>query len=127
MNYPDGRPSQDRPKRVKAPKPAKYRNKKTWFMGILFDSKNESLRYQELLLLEQAGTIRAIEVQPRYDLIVNDQKLGYYKGDFRYIVCATGESILEDVKAPPTRTAVYQLKKKLIKAIYGIDIIEIMY
>ena len=34
-----------------------------------------------------------------------------------------GNVITEDVKG--VKTAVYQLKKKLMKAIYGIDILEV--
>jgi hypothetical protein len=103
----------------------KYNNRKTEYKGISFDSQKEENRYRELELLELAGLIRSIELQPRYDLIVNGHKLGFYRGDFRYIDVATGESILEDVKSPVTKTAVYQLKKKLVKALYGIEIIEV--
>jgi hypothetical protein len=103
----------------------KYRNKRSEYNGIGFDSRKEADRYQELLLLEKAGLIREIELQPRYDLIVNGHKLGFYKGDFRYEEVATGRSITEDVKSPITKTAVYRLKKKLVKALYGIEIIEL--
>lgn len=127
MNYPDGTPYHPQSKNDKKKKPAKYRNRRTLFMGIWFDSKSEARRYQELLLLEHAGQIRDIECQPRYDLVVNGQKLGFYKGDFRYVVVATGQQVLEDVKSLPTKTAVYQLKKKLVKALYAIDIVEILY
>ena len=105
----------------------KYHNRKTMHQGIRFDSRKEADRYQELLLLEQAGLIRSIELQPRYNLIVNGHKLGFYRGDFRYEEVATGRSVLEDVKSPITKTAVYQLKKKLIKAIYDIEISEITW
>ncbi len=103
--------------------PSKYHNQKTLHNGIQFDSRKEADRYRDLLLLERAGKIRNIELQPRYDLVVNGQKLGFYKADFRYEVRATGEVIVEDVKG--VRTAVYCLKKKLVKALYEIEIIEI--
>ena len=35
----------------------KYHNRKVAIDGILFDSKKEAGRYQELLLLQQAGEI----------------------------------------------------------------------
>ncbi len=105
---------------------AKYRNRKTSYNGIRFDSQREASRYRELLLLEEAGTIRTIELQPRYDLVVNGHKLGFYRGDFRYIDVATGKSVLEDVKSPVTKTAVYKLKKKLVKALHGIEIMEVI-
>ena len=106
-------------------KTTKYRNRKTTYKGIEFDSQKEKNRYQELLLLERAGEIRRIELQPRYDLVVNGHKLGFYRGDFRYEEVATGAVIIEDVKSPATKTAVYQLKKKLVRALYGIEIREV--
>jgi Protein of unknown function (DUF1064) len=106
-------------------KPSKYRNRKTEYNGIQFDSQKEENRYQELLLLEQAGQIRSIQLQPRYDLVVNGNKLGFYRADFCYEETATGTLIVEDVKSPATKTPVYQLKKKLVKALYGIEIIEV--
>jgi hypothetical protein len=36
---------------------------------------------------------------------------------------ATGETVVEDVKG--VRTAVYMLKKKLIKALYNVGIVEV--
>jgi hypothetical protein len=106
-------------------KTTKYNNRKTEYNGFQFDSKKEESRYRELLLLERAGEIRGIELQPRYDLVVNGHKLGFYRGDFRYKEVATGRSVLEDVKSPVTKTAVYQLKKKLVKALYGVEIMEV--
>lgn len=103
----------------------KYHNRKTTYQGIQFDSEKEKNRYQELLLLERAGLIRSLELQPRYDLAVNGHKLGFYRGDFRYEEVATGETVLEDVKSPVTRTAVYRLKKKLVKALYDVEIVEV--
>jgi hypothetical protein len=75
--------------------------------------------------MERAKLIHNIELHPRYDLIVNGHKLGFYKADFRYKDVATDFVILEDVKSPVTKTAVYRLKKKLVKALYGIEIIEV--
>ncbi len=106
-------------------KPSKYHNKPTASNGIQFDSRKEADRYQELLWMRQAGLIEDLELQPRYELIVNGQKLGFYRGDFRYKEVATDSVVLEDVKSPVTRTAVYMLKKKLVKALYGIDIVEV--
>jgi hypothetical protein len=102
---------------------SKYHNQKTVHNNIQFDSRKEADRYQELALLERAKVIRHLERQPRYDLIVNGHKLGFYKADFRYEVSATGEVVVEDVKG--VRTAVYCLKKNLVKALYGVEIIEI--
>jgi hypothetical protein len=75
--------------------------------------------------MRQAGLIEDLELQPRYELIVNGHKIGFYRGDFRYKDVVTDSVVLEDVKSPVTKTAVYQLKKKLVRALYGIEIIEI--
>jgi len=97
--------------------------------GIVFDSKKEMTRYSELKLLEKAGAITALELQPRFDLIVNDVKCGFYKADFAYtaIKIGTGDEIhtwvVEDVKG--MKTPLYKLKKKIVEAIYGIEITEV--
>ena len=77
------------------------------------------------MLLERARLISEIELQPRYNLVVNEQKIGFYKADFRYRVTETGAVVVEDVTSPATRTQVYRLKKKLVKALYNIDIVEV--
>lgn len=98
----------------------KYGAVKTVVDGIKFDSKAEARRYKNLKLLERAGEITNLELQPRYDLIVNGVKCGFYKADFRYL--ENGKLVVEDVKG--MKTPVYNLKKKLIKVIYGIEIFE---
>ncbi len=105
---------------------SKYHNHKTEHNGVQFDSQKEANRYRDLLLMEEkAGLISKIELQPRYDLVVNGHKLGFYRGDFRYEEGATSSVVIEDVKSPATKTPVYQLKKKLMFALYGIEIIEV--
>jgi len=98
----------------------KYNAKKTIVDGIKFDSKAEARRYGELKLLLKCGTIADLELQPRYDFAVNGVKLGFYKADFRYKI--GNKLIIEDVKG--MKTPIYNLKKKLMKAIHGIDILE---
>jgi len=104
-------------------KPSKYRNIKVEYDGVHFDSKRERDRYQELKLLERAGEIRDLILQPAFPLIVNGHKIGTYRGDFQYTECASGEQIVEDVKG--VRTPVYRLKKKIVAALYGIEIREV--
>ena len=98
----------------------KYRAIKTIVDDITFDSKKEARRYVQLKLLVKAGVVTKLELQPRYDLIINTVKCGFYKADFRYF--ENGKEVVEDVKG--MKTPVYNLKKKLIKAIYGIEIFE---
>ncbi|MBS6476088.1 MAG: DUF1064 domain-containing protein, partial [Clostridiales bacterium] len=44
----------------------KYRSKKTTVDGITFDSRREAARWQELKLLERAGSITELERQVSY-------------------------------------------------------------
>ena len=94
-----------------------YRNKynaiKCDYDGFSFDSKKERDRYLELQLLLAASHISDLEVHPRFDLMVNGQKIGRYTADFRYT--QNGQTIVEDVKSPPTRKARdYRLRKKIL-------------
>jgi len=109
----------------KEAKLSKYFNVKTELHGVTFASQKEAGRYQELLWMQRAGFVRNIELQPRYDLVVNGKKCGFYKADFRYEDAKTGNAVVEDVKNENTRTAVFALKKKLVKALYDIDIVEV--
>ena len=101
----------------------KYRNVKTMLDGITFDSKREAARYAELKVLERAGIITDLELQPEIRLDVNGTVIGKYRGDFRYQ--SDGETILEDVKSQPTKTPLYRLKKKILGTL-GITITEVM-
>jgi len=102
---------------------SKYNAIKTVVDNIRFDSKKEARRYSDLKLLEKAGRIHSLTLQPRFDLIVNGVKCGFYKADFKYV--ENSREIVEDVKSPVTaKLPVYRLKKKLIRALYGIEIRE---
>lgn len=100
----------------------KYHAIKTEVDGITFDSRAESRAYKNRDLMQRGGQIKDLELQPEFPLIVNGINCGKYIADFRYINCATGATIVEDVKG--VKTPVYRLKKKLVKALYNIDILE---
>jgi len=100
-------------------KKSKYGNVKTKVDDILFDSKKEANRYCQLKLLARAGTISELELQPRFDLVVNGFKICTYIADFRYI--KDNKIIIEDVKGVQTQE--FKLKKKLMKAVHGIDVL----
>jgi hypothetical protein len=91
--------------------------------NIRFASRAEASRYSELRLLEKAGQIVALTVQPRWPLTVNGYKVGTYVGDFAYSDVVSGRFCVEDVKG--VRTPVYKLKSKLMRACHGIVIQEI--
>lgn len=104
-------------------KPNKYRAQKTTVDGITFDSKKEAKRYGSLKMLERAKVIKNIELQPSYPININGIKIAIYKADFRYWHNDLQHTTVEDVKG--VRTPVYRLKKKLVEAIYGIEIVEV--
>ena len=103
----------------------KYHNKKTVLDGIKFDSKLEAERYAQLKILERAGVIRDLELQPEYELIPLFRKNGktwrktVYKADFRYIIAEDDKTIIEDVKGSTAMiTDVFRLKQKLFEYKY---------
>jgi len=125
---------------------SKYKAVKTTIDGITFDSKKEAKRYTELKLLEKAGHITHLELQPEYQITINGAKICKYKADFRYftvraedreqyksskgewiVPTMTGDKegqIVEDVKG--FKTPIYRLKKKLVEASYpGTQIKEV--
>lgn len=103
---------------------SKYGARKQEVDGFVFDSIAEATWYQGLRLLERAGEIKNLELQPKFDVIVNGKHICNYFADFRYIDTQTGETIVEDVKG--VRTDVYIIKKKLVEAIYKIKIHEVV-
>lgn len=101
---------------------SKYRAIKTTIDGITFASKAESNVYQMRRLQERAGEISNLKLQPRFDIVVNGIKICTYVADFEYDLLTTGAHIVEDMKG--VRTQVYRLKRKLMKAVHGIDVLE---
>ena len=98
----------------------KYGAIRTTVHGWTFDSKREAARYQDLLLLGEAGEIRNLELQPSYPISIFGHPICVYRADFAYDD-ASGH-VVEDVKG--YRTAAYRLKKKLVEAQYGIPVRE---
>lgn len=104
----------------------KYRNLKTFVDGKEFSSKKEAGRYCELKLLLSAGEISDLRFQEKFPLCVKGWTICLYVSDFGYWDVKKCIKIVEDVKSPITRkNPVYRIKKKLMQAIYGIDIKEI--
>lgn len=103
---------------------SKYRNIKTTVDGITFDSKKEAARYGTLKMLFKNGNIDDLRHQVRYNIELNGTKLFAYVADFVYV--ENGQTVVEDVKSEITRkNPVYRIKKKAMKAQFGIEIKEI--
>lgn len=125
----------------------KYGNKKVEIDGETFDSLKEARRGKELELMEQAGEIKNLRRQVRYELVPTirepdsvGNRGGIHRGkviergvdyvcDFEYIDCKTGEKIIEDVKGyRDTDSAAYKvfvIKRKIFLYKYGIRIKEV--
>ncbi|WP_371378827.1 DUF1064 domain-containing protein [Sporomusa aerivorans] len=106
---------------ISEPKKHKYGAVKTIVDGIAFDSRKEAAKYQELKLLQRAGEIVELELQPEYVLqeaFVRDRKpirAIVYRADFR-AKYKDGRVVVMDTKG--YRTKEYMLKKKMFLARY---------
>jgi Protein of unknown function (DUF1064) len=102
----------------------KYGNIPITVDGVRFDSKAEAARWGQLRLLELKGDITRLQRQVPFPLIVNGVTIAHYIADFVY--WEEGKRVVEDVKSPATaRNPCYRLKKKLIRALLGIEIVEV--
>jgi hypothetical protein len=106
------------------PPVSKYRSTRVQVDGIWFHSKREAARFHELKLLERAGQIQDLLLQPRYALHVRDVVIGHYVADFCYRTGKLHELVVEDVKGMKG-LPLYQWKKKHMAAEYGIVVQEI--
>lgn len=109
--------------------------------GVKFQSKREARRWCQLRLMEQAGEIRDLRRQVRFELIpaqyeadittkTGKKKRGrcierscVYIADFAYIQSEKGEYVVEDAKG--VRTDAYVIKRKLMLYVHGIQIKEV--
>lgn len=104
----------------------KYHAQKTQVDGITFDSKWESEHYASLKLLEKAGVIKDLKLQPRFLLQEGFTWNGHkerkieYVADFEYTL--NGKKVVEDCKSEATKTQVYKLKRKLFLFKYGNEV-----
>jgi len=106
--------------------------------GHRFDSKYESERYLELKLLEKAGEIEQLKVQPSFPIIIGGVPIRItskrywtlgrqmvYIADFQYRDVKRKKTIIEDAKMQSGhRTEVYKIKRALMQAM-GYHITEV--
>jgi len=123
----------------------KFGNHKVTIDGIKFDSRKEAKFYLFLREEQKNGEISDLKLQVPFELIpaiyeeqvihlkTKDkvvtkcvQKAVYYIADFVYTETATGNQVVVDVKGgTATKTPEYKLKKKMMRALKGIDIVEV--
>ena len=102
----------------------KYRAKKTKIDDIEFDSYMEAKRYRQLVLLEMAGEISDLVLQPKFRLMDSYKYNGKaikaidYIADFMYR--EDGKLVVEDVKG--VRTPAYIIKSKLFIKKYILEL-----
>lgn len=111
------------------PKQPKYGNQKVIIDGgKVADSKHEFRRLNDLIALQRAGQIKNLQTQVRYKLIPAQKICGVkvrgtdYVADFVYWT-SEGQFICEDAKGH--KTADYIIKRKLMKMIHDIDVVEV--
>ena len=118
---------------------SKYNNRKVRRDGLTFDSKKEHKRYNELLLLEQAGEIANLRRQVKFVLIPTQREPniigsrgGVKKGRLLERECSyiadfvyreNGKMVVEDAKG--LRTKDYIIKRKLMLYVHNIRIREV--
>lgn len=84
------------------------------------DSRKEYRRLVALQGEERAGRIHLLRTQRRFKLKVNGVLVAVYVADFTYF--RGRHLVVEDVKGK--LTDLYRVKKRLMKACHGIDILE---
>jgi len=115
---------------------SKYRAVPTVVDNIRFASKAEARRYGELLLLQKAGRIEDLTLQPSFALHAASTSgqlgqaiqatagtlktlVGHYRGDFSYLDYKRGR-VVEDVKGMDT--PISRWKRKHVAIQYGITV-----
>lgn len=98
---------------------------------VRFASQAEFRRWKLLKARETAGEISDLELQPKFPIMINGEKVCTYIADYRYFDRSrkgsknqAGCRVVEDVKG--IETPVFKLKKKLVEALYPGIIIDIV-
>lgn len=105
---------------------SKYGNRKITIDGITFDSKKEGRMYSELKLLERAGEITDLKLQPKYTLVPKYTRADgtkvramTYSADFSFYDNKYDRQRVIDCKG--FKTQAYKLKKKLFNYMHRED------
>lgn len=108
----------------------KYGSQRAERGDLRFDSQKEARRYDELMVMLQAGIITDLRLQPQFTLqesYITETgeriRAVRYTADFSYRF--GNKLVVEDVKSAATRTKEYLRNKKFMRSKFGIDIQEI--
>jgi hypothetical protein len=104
----------------------KYRNNRVEIDGIKFDSEKEGRFYTQLKLRKKAGEVKDFQRQVPFAIEVNGIHIAKYLLDFQ-VEYPDGRIDYIDIKAKTKEgkwitTDTFKLKKKLVEAIYKIEI-----
>ena len=120
------------PEKPKTGKASKYLNVKCEYDGHKFDSLKERDYYITLQVYKRYGEVINIELQPQFPYTITysnptdpDKTMIQhvkYIADFK-VDYADGHTAIIDCKG--IKTNVYLRKKKIIKTLYNIDIVEV--
>jgi hypothetical protein len=108
---------------------SKYKAKKAIVDGITFASQAEAKRYIDLKMLEKAGYIKDLILQPSYILapsvVLNGRKKPALKyiADFAYTDDKGLNYTVEDVKG--MMTPLFRVKQHLMKSVHEIDVLVV--
>lgn len=113
---------------IKGKRPTKYKNKKTVVDGITFDSMREARHWCKLKLMENAGEISGLRRQVSFEIIPPCTLDGRRRPSTKYIADFVytnkdGKEIVADAKGH--KTDVYEIKRKLMKSVHGIEVLEL--
>ena|SRR3990167_4461213 len=89
---------------------------KCW-SGHIHDSKAEQRYCDQLYLLKKNGDILNYEIQVPYQMIVSGKKITKYIVDF-LVFMKDGKLEAREVKSKITKTATWNIKRKLFEALY---------
>lgn len=123
----------------------KYHNRKAQrVLGdgtvLIFDSQKEARRFDQLAQALQAGKIRDLKLQPQFTLqeaytTMEGKRVRAirYQADFSYERATAPDctgavywlKVVEDVKSKATKTRVYEIKKKLMRERFGVEVMEV--
>ena len=101
-------------------------SQKTVVDGITFDSKKEAWWYLHYRAMERNGEIINLERQIPFPVQINGKHICKYFADFVYTDNKGNRHVI-DVKSKMTeKLPVFRLKKKLVEALYNIEIEIVM-
>lgn len=117
-------------------KSSKFHNQPTESSGIRFDSKKEARRFEELMEKVRLNEISDLKLQVNFTLQEGYTKPDgervrpiVYKADFTYLEKGLDGLhtlyIVEDVKSKATKTRVYEMKRKLLREKFHLEIREV--